>query len=69
MRNFLIMSLSILQLAAVLLFFYFLFILVLALGSSHNVPDKTYMVLGMRCIGAIVVVLVCRFVLYRMKKK
>jgi hypothetical protein len=63
------MSLSILQLVVVLLFFYSLFILALAFGSSHNVPDKTYTVLGMRCIGAVLVILVCRFVLYRMKKK
>ena len=69
MRNFLIISLSILQLVAILLLFFFLIFLVLALGSSHNVPDKTYRALGMRCIGAVVVILICRFVLYRMRKK
>lgn len=67
MGKFLRRAIPILMIAAFLFFCFNFFFLALAFGSSHNVPNETYMTFSWRCLGALLVLLLCWLGLNKMK--
>ena len=69
MNNFWRIALNLLQLVAFLLFVFSLISLGLFHATGHNVPHDTNVYYGLGCVGSLLVVLLCRLVLWMMNRK